>query len=246
MGGSAHRAGLSGSRGTVVEWVRAHLAEFRALEGSAPRPSGTGGLQTHRWREPDSNHRSRSCERSLGCCRREMPLASPAEASALNRSSLSKTGIRPSASPRPDGRVCMNSPLEHVENADTRQASIPLTNETPILRRQRKSDQIESCRSAGDRNELEGNWRQPFEHDDPCAPLGEARFERLVLGRASRLDGLNGLSGGEERIRTIGSAILIRLRKTGLELARHLCERARRDSAAHHAGAATARGRPHA
>src|SRR6516165_11450385 len=77
-------------------------------------------------------------------------------------------------------------------------------------RRQRKSDQIESCRSAGDRNELEGNWRQPFEHDDPCAPLGEARFERLVLGRASRLDGLNGLSGGEEWIRTIGSAILIR------------------------------------
>ena len=28
---------------------------------------------TRRWREPDSNHRSRSCERSLGCCRREMP-----------------------------------------------------------------------------------------------------------------------------------------------------------------------------
>jgi len=27
---------------------------------------------THRWREPDSNHRSRSGERSLGCCRREM------------------------------------------------------------------------------------------------------------------------------------------------------------------------------
>jgi hypothetical protein len=25
------------------------------------------------WREPDSNHRSRSCERALGCCRREMP-----------------------------------------------------------------------------------------------------------------------------------------------------------------------------
>ena len=24
-------------------------------EGSAPRPSGTGGLQTHRWREMDSN-----------------------------------------------------------------------------------------------------------------------------------------------------------------------------------------------
>jgi hypothetical protein len=48
-------------------------------------------------------------------------------------------------------------------------------------RRQRKSDQIESYRSAGDRNELEGNWRQPFEHDDPCAPSGEARFERLVL-----------------------------------------------------------------
>jgi len=31
------------------------------------------GLQTPCWREPDSNHRSRSCERSLGCCRREMP-----------------------------------------------------------------------------------------------------------------------------------------------------------------------------
>jgi hypothetical protein len=28
---------------------------------------------TRRWREPDSNHRSRSGERSLGCCRREMP-----------------------------------------------------------------------------------------------------------------------------------------------------------------------------
>jgi len=29
---------------------------------------------TLRWREPDSNHRSRSCERSLGCCRREFRL----------------------------------------------------------------------------------------------------------------------------------------------------------------------------
>ena len=28
---------------------------------------------TLRWRDPDSNHRSHSCERSLGCCRREMP-----------------------------------------------------------------------------------------------------------------------------------------------------------------------------
>ena len=39
----------------------------------AMRAARTDGLSTHRWREPDSNHRSRSGERSLGCCRREMP-----------------------------------------------------------------------------------------------------------------------------------------------------------------------------
>ena len=37
------------------------------------RRSGTESSQTPRRREPDSNHRFRSCERSLGCCRREMP-----------------------------------------------------------------------------------------------------------------------------------------------------------------------------
>jgi AcrR family transcriptional regulator len=42
----------------LVEWVRAHLAEFRAPEGSAPRPSGTGGLQTHRWRGQSRANRS--------------------------------------------------------------------------------------------------------------------------------------------------------------------------------------------
>ena len=81
---------------------------------------------------------------------------------------------------------CRSSARQIADIISTNRAlTIPGKNQ----RRQRKSDQIESCRSAGDRNELEGNWRQPFEHDDPCVPLGEARFERLVLGRASRLDG---------------------------------------------------------
>ena len=35
-----------------------------------PRPAGTDGSWTLRRREPDSNNRSRSCERSLSCCRR--------------------------------------------------------------------------------------------------------------------------------------------------------------------------------
>ena len=50
-----------------------HSSEPTPRSDDAAPPRGTDGLSTHRWREPDSNHRSRSCERSLGCCRREMP-----------------------------------------------------------------------------------------------------------------------------------------------------------------------------
>ena len=47
-----------------------------AGRGERPRPPnapGNGSFLTRRWREPDSNHRSRPCERSLGCCRRGTP-----------------------------------------------------------------------------------------------------------------------------------------------------------------------------
>ena len=37
------------------------------VNGFGNRQKETKTLLTRRWREPDSNHRSRSCERSLGC-----------------------------------------------------------------------------------------------------------------------------------------------------------------------------------
>ena len=43
------------------------------VNGFGNRQKETKTLLTRRWREPDSNHRSRSCERFLGCRRREMP-----------------------------------------------------------------------------------------------------------------------------------------------------------------------------
>src|SRR6516165_11530523 len=53
--------------------VMGDFAEFcrQAIPGVLLR--GTESLLTHRWREVDSNHQSRSCEKSLGCCRKENP-----------------------------------------------------------------------------------------------------------------------------------------------------------------------------
>ena len=42
----------------------------RARQTEAKNTSRSGSQLTRRWREPDSNQLSRSCERSLGCCRR--------------------------------------------------------------------------------------------------------------------------------------------------------------------------------
>src|SRR3984893_4471188 len=51
---------LRGCRRAGKGWFRAYrtLTISDAISGSAPRPSGTGGLQTLCWREMDSNPRS--------------------------------------------------------------------------------------------------------------------------------------------------------------------------------------------
>jgi hypothetical protein len=51
---------LRGCRRAGKGWFRAYrtLTISDAISGSAPRPSGTGGLQTLCWRETDSNLRS--------------------------------------------------------------------------------------------------------------------------------------------------------------------------------------------
>src|SRR6516165_7752362 len=64
--------GVSGVRNYTATRFGQVDGVINATADAAPS-RGTDGLSTHRWREPDSNHRSRSCERSRGCCRREMP-----------------------------------------------------------------------------------------------------------------------------------------------------------------------------
>ena len=59
---------------TEIIGTRLRADGLPAIRTKSWKPShGTDSSQTHCWREPDSNHRSRSGGRSLGCCRREMP-----------------------------------------------------------------------------------------------------------------------------------------------------------------------------
>jgi len=61
------------NRGKKRRRLGEHLRR-RSLSGLVRHPKPRfGSLLTLCWREPDSNPRSRSRERSLGCCRREMP-----------------------------------------------------------------------------------------------------------------------------------------------------------------------------
>jgi len=54
----------------AIRPVLRNAAGIRRAGVNAGASRGTESLQTPRWREPDSNHRSRSCERSLGYYRR--------------------------------------------------------------------------------------------------------------------------------------------------------------------------------
>ena len=70
---------ICGYRNSRSEVVPASCAEERYRRRASARDTtwsprrNTEVRLTRCWREPDSNHWSRSCERSIGCCRRAMP-----------------------------------------------------------------------------------------------------------------------------------------------------------------------------
>ena len=64
-------ADAAGHFGRDQARARTEKRVIEQLAGSATQKSSSH--RTPRRREPDSNHRSRSCERSFGCCRRETP-----------------------------------------------------------------------------------------------------------------------------------------------------------------------------